>query len=238
MEGLNVDPDGIDSPEKSAQDILDKIEEALKAQMAEITRIIKNNEGKEQIQEIITSVVRSEIITSLKEESQQYHEALGKKVSTNLKRISDIKIPTKELISGLDNIMDVISDIIALIGGPKVKGIAVLVKTLGPVLNKIINLLFGKSDEEIAEKIGEEISEKIFAPILQDLRSPILEMVTENQALIRKQIEQEALANMENFKSSLQEKIKDERKAQKTVEEELATLSQDIEDLQIISASL
>ena len=155
---LTSDTSSADSPEKSTQDILDNVQMALEAKATDIAQMIVNKEDKETIKATIISIVRTEVISSFKEESEQYSTALGSAVQESIKDIAAIEIDG-DVMGDFSDIYEVVyeyvNDLLSL-GG--IWGL--IAQVLLPFLPEVINWLFGKSNEELVEDVIKKLCTK------------------------------------------------------------------------------
>lgn len=223
MESISCE--NADSPEKSTQDILDNVLEALKANSTDIATMIFNKESEELIKQKIVSVIRSEIIASFKDESEQFSRALGASVSNKVSEIAKIEINT-EIMEGFNDLSNEITGLIITMFPSYYKVFAV-------VINLILRLILTKSDETIIEEIRLKIESK-FSTIVEEIRPTILNITIENQNRIKEKIQNEMILKMEQIKEGLKEKIVDADKSKEVVQKEIAELNVAISSLESI----
>ena len=161
-----------DSPEKSTQDILENVRAALEAKSEDIAQMFVDREDSESIKAVIISIIRTEIISSLKEESEQYSATLGTAVQESVASLATIEVNT--------DIMDDYSDIIeiikkALIFLPVPGGViwGFIIKVLMAKLPDFLKWLLGKSSEDILKEVRVEFLNKCITPIINDLQPTI-----------------------------------------------------------------
>ena len=187
----NIRNNNADTPEKSTQDILDKVEEALSAKAEDFATMIFNKESSTTIQNAIMSTIRPVIINTLKEEGEQYAGALNTVVDEISKKLSDTVTVDSNIFDdiysemGLPVIMAQISKIIMTLPAPLAKILGFLLTLLAEKLPSIIRSIFGKSDEEIISQITSKIKASVINDMLETLRPKVLEMVTAQQERIK-----------------------------------------------------
>lgn len=223
-----------DTPEKSTQDILDNVTAALEAKATEIAQMIIDKEDEEAIKSVIVSTVRMEIISSLKEESEQYSNALGSAVQQSVQDLAKIEINT-DFMEDFASILEVVTEYISpFINAGGIWGN--LAKLLLPFLPKVINWLFGKSDAEVLIEVRNEVLSKCVHQVVEEIRPTILKITIENQKRIQEKIQEELVAKMESIKDGLKEKIADANKSKEEVEAELGKLNAALSQLNAIIA--
>lgn len=223
-----------DTPEKSTQDILDNVTAALEAKATEIAQMIIDKEDEEAIKSVIVSTVRMEIISSLKEESEQYSNALGSAVQQSVQDLAKIEINT-DFMEDFASILEVVTEYISpFINAGGIWGN--LAKLLLPFLPKVINWLFGKSDAEVLIEVRNEVLSKCVNQVVEEIRPTILKITIDNQKRIQEKIQEELVAKMESIKDGLKEKIADANKSKEEVEAELGKLNTALSQLNAIIA--
>jgi GTP-binding protein EngB required for normal cell division len=212
-----------DTPEKSTQDVLNNVRAALEAKATDIAQMIVNREDQEAIKSLIVSTVRAEIIKSLQEESEQYSTALGSAVQESVQSIANIEVNTS-FMGDFSEIFDVLKDYIEVLlslGGIWAK----IAQVLLPFLPKVMNWLFGKSDEDVLEEVREQVMSKCVNQVASGLQPTILKMTEENQKRIQEKIQAELVSKMEKVKEGLHEKMADANKSKEEVANELSQLN-------------
>lgn len=225
-----------DTPEKSTQDILDNVRFALEAKAGDIAQMIVNREDEETIKATILSIVRAEMISSFKDESDQYSSALGLAVQESMKDMEAIKLSP--------DFMSDFSPIIELINGPILALIPVaapwkmLLSALLPYLPNILSRLFGKNEQEAVEEVRGKVIELCVQQVLTSIQPTVLKITKENQQRIQKQIQEEVISKMEKVKAGLREKMADAHKNKEEVEAELTQLNAAISHLNAVVESV
>jgi DNA repair exonuclease SbcCD ATPase subunit len=229
---LPANNNNADTPAKSTQDILDNVQSALEAKSKDIAQMIIDKEDPEAIKSVIVSTVRVEIISSLKEESEQYATALGSAVEESVKDIATIEVDT-DFMGDFAGIFEIVNDYIeALLSFGGIWG--QLARVLLPFLPKMINWLFGKSDEEVLEEVRAKVMDKCVNQVVTNIRPAIYKITIENQKRIQEKIQAELVAKMEQVKEGLREKMNDANKSKEEVEAEISKLTSAISHLNTI----
>ena len=233
---LTSDTGSADSPEKSTQDILDNVQMALEAKATDIAQMIVDKEDKENIKATIISIVRTEVISSFKEESEQYSTALGSAIQESIKDIATIEIDG-DVMGDFADIYEIVyeyvNDLLSL-GGIWGE----IAKVLLPFLPDLINWMFGKSNEELVEEARKKVLNKCVRQVITGLRPTILKMTTDNQKRIKEKIQAELISKMEKVKEGLREKKEDANKSKQEVEAEIAQLNEAISKLNELTKSI
>ncbi|MGM9872084.1 MAG: dynamin family protein [Muribaculaceae bacterium] len=225
-----------DTPEKSTQDILDNVRSALEAKSMDIAQMIVDKEDPESIKAVIVSTVRTEIVTSLKEESEQYSTALGTAVQESITDLASIEIDN-DFMSDFSDIFDILNGYIETLlslGGIWGKLAAILL----PFLPKVLNWLFGKSEEEVLEEVREKVMNQCVNQVITGIQPTIFKITVDNQKRIQEKIQAELISKMEKVKEGLREKIADAGKSKEEVEAEISKLNSAIAFLNTVIAEL
>ena len=226
----------IDTPEKSTQDILDNVKAALEAKATDIAQMIVDKEDQESIKAVIVSIVRAEIISSLKEESEQYSTALGTAVQEQMRNLATIEVDT-DFMKDMSEILEILNGYIAMLlpaGG--IWGN--LARVLLPFLPGIVNWLFGKTDEDILEEVREKVISKCVNEVAEGIRPTISKITIDTQHKIQEKIQSELVSKMEKVKEGLREKIADANKTKGEVTDELSKLNAAVSHLNSVIAEL
>lgn len=226
----------IDTPEKSTQDILDNVKAALEAKATDIAQMIVDKEDQESIKAVIVSIVRAEIISSLKEESEQYSTALGTAVQEQMRNLATIEVDT-DFMKDMSEILEILNGYIAMLlpaGG--IWGN--LARVLLPFLPGIVNWLFGKTDEDILEEVREKVISKCVNEVAEGIRPTISKITIDTQHKIQEKIQSELVSKMEKVKEGLREKIADANKTKEEVTDELSKLNAAVSYLNSVIAEL
>jgi len=205
----NINNNNADTPEKSTQDILDKVEEALLAKAEDFATMIFNKESSTTIQNAIMSTIRPVIINTLKEEGEQYAGALNTVVDDISKKLSDIVTVDSNIFDDiygefLPIILTQIGRLITKMPHVLGKILGVLLAILAQKLPEIIRWIFGKTDEAVIGEITDKIKSEIIKKMLEALRPKVLEMVTAQQERIKAAYIENINNNINNIIQSMQ----------------------------------
>lgn len=233
---LPVDGDNVDTPEKSANDVLENVKAALVAQSYDIAQMIIDKQPEDSIKSYIVSIVRAEIITSLKEESEQYSEALGETVQESIQGIATIEVDS-DVLGDFTDIYNAVYEYIQIfLNAGGIWG--TIAKYILPFLPQVLNWLFGKSDEEVLEEVREKVLSKCVTPITTGLKPTVLKLTIDNQKKIQQKIQEELVSKMEMVKEGLREKMSDANKSKETVSAELMLLNEALAKLNTIEENI
>lgn len=221
-----------DTPEKSTQDILDNVRAALEAKSSDIAQMIVNREDQESIKSVIVSTVRTEIIASLKEESEQYSTALGTAVKESVANLASIEVDTNFMndFSAIFDLLNVYVGKLLSFGGIWGK----LAQFLLPCLPDILNWLFGKNNAEVLDEVRAKFMSKCVDQVLTGIQPTIFKITVDNQKRIQEKIQEELVSKMEKVKEGLREKMADANKSKEEVEAEISQLNSAISHLNSI----
>lgn len=238
IEKVKVDlpeADNAETPEKSTQDILNNVRKVLEAKAVDVAEMIVNRADQEEIKSMLISIIRAEIVASLKEESEQYTEATGAAVKEALEGIAAIEVDD-DFMSDFSDILNVVNNILAFL---PIGGIwANVVEVLLPFLPGVLNWLFGKSESELVMEIRGKIVNECVDKILDSLQPTLLKITTDNQEHIRQKIQAEVVSKMEKVKDALRERIEDTKKSKDAINGEIAQLTGAVNDMNALLASL
>lgn len=225
-----------DTPEKSTQDILDNVRTALTEKSTDIAQMIIDKEAQETIKSFIVSIVRTEIIRSLKEESEQYSSALGAAVQDSIQELATIEI-SNDFMEDYSEIYDmVIGYIEVFMNAGGIWG--QIAKVLLPFLPDVLNWLFGKSDEDLLEEVRAKVMSKCVNQVTTGLQPTLYKITVDNQRRIQEKIQEELVSKMEKVKDGLREKMADANKSKDEVQNELDKLNDAISLLNTVKESL
>lgn len=227
-----------DTPQKSCQDILDNVRDALQDKAYDIAAMIVSKEPEEHIQAALMSVIRSEIITSFQEESEQYATALGGAVNDAVRKVTGITFIDNAFLENYSEIISYtttyLSELTSRLPGFWGKFISLLL----PYVKDIIDWLFGKTDDEKIEEVKDKIMQSCIPQIEEELRPNVLKLVIDNQNRISVQLQQEMIHAFEKVKEGLQEKMADTERDKQEVEKKLEALNGAVAELVNLQTSL
>lgn len=198
--------------------------------------MIISREDPESIKQLIISTVRAEIVSSLKEESEQYSMAVGEAVQDALRGLTAVEIDgdfLSDFQDLLDGVRNVLGPILA-VGGIWNKIISLLL----PFLPKVLNWLFGKSDEEVLSEVKAKVISQCVTQVRDAIQPTVLKITADNQKRIREKIQAELVSKMEKVKEGLREKIADANKSKEEVAAEIAKLNEAIAQLDEVKNNL
>lgn len=193
-----------DTPEKSTEDILKRIEKSIKDNASVVAQAFldaKKGDRINVVSETLTDILRPELVGAFSEEQQQYIDALQ----------ADIDVLTNRLIANTTITEGVFVDIIANQSENIIFGIRFLAERMmndghpyiamfGQILAFVAEYvpdflrgLFGRSDEEINEDLQKQVKTVVCKKICQELYPAILMQVKQMQKYVlettRKQFE-------------------------------------------------
>ncbi|MBQ4406737.1 MAG: dynamin family protein [Bacteroidales bacterium] len=200
-----------DTPEKSTQDVLDEVAQSLELHAEDIASMIVNKEDATTIQNAIMSYVRPVIINALKEEGEQFADALNTTVDKVSKELAEVATIDTSIFNdiytemGLPVIMTAISRVISTLNPVLGRILGTILTFLAQKIPDIIRSFFGKSDEELITEISHKIKTSVIANMTETLRPKVLEMVTAQQERIKLAYKENIEANIRNRQQSLKE---------------------------------
>ena len=211
--------------------------QALQAQAPTMAQMLMKGGSEEEVKALMVSTVRAEIIRSLKEESEQYADALGNALQNASKEIANINL-NSDFLNDYADVIDVVKNLVVFlpVGGP-IARVVTFVLTHLPAVAKVINWLFGKSNEDIEREVLQKLQEAI-PTIIEELRDTIAKLVTDNQKRIEEAMQKEYVGKMEHALDGLNEKKADAEKSKESVNQEIATLQNAIDQLEKIQQEL
>lgn len=242
-----------DTPEKSAQEVLDNVRAALEAKASDIAQMIANQEGEEAIKSAIVSIVRSEIIKSIKEESEQYSRDLGNAVQESMQNLAALEensdilgdvssfvidFATEGLLDYLKGYIEPLAQKDGWVGHLAKVALVILPAVWPKVIDFFKGIFGGSNEQEVFNKALGMVRNECIGQIVEGIRPSILKLTQDNQARIREAFQKEVVMCMENAKAALNEKMADANKDKAAVQAEIDTLNTAIEQLASIKASL
>lgn len=223
-----------DSPEKSCQDILNNVDLALRHKAGDMANMILRGEDQESIKALATSIIRSELIASFKEEAEQYSSALGTSVNAALEDIAGISITDTDFSEQYGDLISLASEIAAMLGGPWGQVFGILAPFIGPILD----IFFGKSDASKLAEIKDKLQDSCFAKVVEDLRPGVFKLVKENQKRIEEQLKEEVMLAFNKMKDGLKTKMNEAQSDKLAIDEQIKTLDSAITKLNELSATI
>lgn len=223
-----------DSPEKSCQDILNNVDLALRHKAGDMANMILRGEDQETIKSLATSIIRSELIASFKEEAEQYSSALGTSVNAALEDIAGITITDTDFSEQYGDLISLASEIAAMLGGPWGQVFGILAPFIGPILD----IFFGKSDATKLAEIKDKLQDSCFAKVVEDLRPGVYKLVKQNQKRIEEQLKQEVMLAFNKMKDGLKAKMNEAQSDKQAIDEQIAKLDNAIAKLNELSATI
>ncbi len=200
-----------DTPEKSTQDVLDEVAQSLELHAEDIASMIVNKEDATTIQNAIMSYVRPVVINALKEEGEQFADALNTTVDKVSKELAEVATIDTSIFNdiytemGLPVIMTAISRVISTLNPVLGRILGTILTFLAQKIPDIIRSFFGKSDEELITEISHKIKTSVIANMTETLRPKVLEMVTAQQERIKLAYKENIEADIRNRQQSLKE---------------------------------
>jgi len=224
-----IDNSNADTPEKSTNDIMERIREKLIEKSEDIARMIVEKESTDDIKAVILGIVRSELYLSIKDETAQYSEALKGPVDEALAMaFSNVDVDTDiEFGEVFDVVMEIVS-VFFKVSGPFALLLSILIDNLGPILN----WLFGKDTAELIMEAKDKFINQCASKIVDDMRPHVLNAVTTYQRNIRESMEKEIRNKAESMKAALLEKKSDAQKSKDEVTKEISNLKEAISKLE------
>lgn len=224
-----------DTPEKSTQDVLDSIDQALRAKVSTLAQMMVRGESSEDIKSVVASTIRTTLLTSLEEEAYQYADAAGQAVQASAHSIAGIK---PNFIAGFEQVVDVLKNVLAMlpVGGIWAKALTLILTNL-PQIKTILSWLFGTSESDRLAEATAKITEQI-PSIVEALREQVYTMVSDNQKRIQLSMQEAYITQMNNVLAGYTEKKADAEKTKEKVQQEIDTLQTTIEALGTLSATL
>ena len=217
----------LETPEQVCSEVLSNIKDALGIKASDLASMIVKGEDPESIKSAFISVVRAELVKSIKEESEKYADKLSGSVNQAMKDIDSIDL--SGILSEYEEMIDaatmVIINFINKIPGFWGKILKVLAPFIGTIIGKVVNWIFGESEETKTNKVVGLIKEKIISEITEGLKPHVLQMVIDNQAKIKDQMQKDVISSLEKSKDALKDKIKDAQKDKSEVESEVAKIN-------------
>ena len=229
-----------DSPEKSTEDVLDRVRLALSNKATDIAQMIIDKEDSETVKAAIVSIVRSAVILALKDESEQYSVALGAAVKESI-----TELPTFEVTLDFMNDFSGVTESLGVLLTTALAKIAVLGGLGTLIINLVVSLvpkflswLFGKSNDDAVAEVRQKFISTAIQEVIDGIRPTILKITQDNQKNIQDKIQAELISKMEKVKDSLREKMEDANKSKSEVESEQQELKLALSHLNSVVSEL
>lgn len=188
-----------DTPEKSTQDILDGVAEALRAKVPTFAQMLAANESVDNVKAVMVTTVRTQIMQSFKEESEQYIDAVGSALNEASKNIAEISLDG-DFLKDYGDLIDVAKMLlVALPIGGKIARILAWIFSNLPIISKALSWLFGKSEEDIQAEIKKALDDCI-PTIVSELKPSVLKLVSDNQQRISQAMQQQYVDKMNSVR--------------------------------------
>ena len=229
-----------DSPEKSTEDVLDRVRLAMSNQATDIAQMIIDKEDSETVKAAIVSIVRSAVILALKDESEQYSVALGAAVKESI-----TELPTFEVTLDFMNDFSGVTESVSTLLTPLLTKIGILGGLGTLIINLVVSLvpkflswLFGKSNDDAVAEVRQKFISTAIQEVIDGIRPTILKITQDNQKNIQDKIQAELISKMEKVKDSLREKMEDANKSKSEVESEQQELKLALSHLNSVVSEL
>ena len=229
-----------ESPEKSTEDVLDRVRLAMSNQATDIAQMIIDKEDSETVKAAIVSIVRSAVILALKDESEQYSVALGAAVKESI-----TELPTFEVTLDFMNDFSGVTESVSTLLTPLLTKIGILGGLGTLIINLVVSLvpkflswLFGKSNDDAVAEVRQKFISTAIQEVIDGIRPTILKITQDNQKNIQDKIQAELISKMEKVKDSLREKMEDANKSKSEVESEQQELKLALSHLNSVVSEL
>lgn len=201
----------VDTPEKSTQDILDRVKSELNAHAEDIATKVVNKEDANTINAMMMNYIRPVVINAFKEEAEEYASAMNTAVDNVSRALQDslsidgnfvdniVENMREDIVGGVQMAAEFLK-----MGGVFGKILGWLLTFFGEKIPDLIRWFFGKSKETIIAEAAEKIRSSIIDRIAEQLRPIMLEQVKAQQKRIRDSIKQK----VENSINSLQDSVR------------------------------
>lgn len=204
-----------DSPEKSTQDVLDAVRNAMVGQSRLVAESILT-QNSAQVNDTIMSIIRPSLIKALEEEREQFVNAMKAELDAVTKRIlKNIDIHSDAITDLISDNSDEIISSLQLLADRLMESDNQFAKVLGLIINIVaeyipdfLRQIFGGQERAI-RKIEQKFMGTFTSQILESLRPIVREQVKEQQ----KQI-------LENVRIKYEQKIAQIREVLKHLTEE------------------
>lgn len=242
-EGLEDALQKADTPEKSTQDILNRIESAIDHNAPEVAQAFleaKRGNRLNAVSQTITDILRPELVGAFSDEQQQYIDALQ----------ADIDALTHRLIQNTKINQGVIANIINDKSGGIIFGIKLIAEKLIGSMNPIIVVigqvlafvaeyvpdflrnLFGRSDEKIKEDLQHQVRTVVCEKIRSELYPVILDQVKQMQLYVLKATREQYNARLEQLQAQLKSLREAASRGRKAIQEERSAYATALEELE------
>ncbi len=210
VELLNNNPNA-DTPEKSSQDVLDLVADALMVHSEEIATMIADKEDKNEINARIINYIRPVLILAFREEGEQYAEAMSTAVDEISSKLEDSAMIDSgiindivddfrgDILGGIQLLKDVLQSI------PHVYAVVLgwVLEFFGERIPDLLKMFFGKDRSTIIVEVVQKIQATVIPKIVEGLRPAVYERIVAQQARIRESVENTVNAGIGNIQESL-----------------------------------
>lgn len=226
---LDSNPGNAETPEKSTDDILLNVRNALFANTDELANAIADKQSAEEIKSMMLSVIRPAIVTSFKEEGEQYAAAMNTVVDDLSESLQDsLQIDeglVKELVDDFrEDILGWVDGIAsALLAMPHIfaKILGGILALFGDLIPDLIGWIFGKSKDDVIIEVIQKLRDEVIPLVCAKLKPVLFEQVKAQQERIRKSITDSVTGKLtqlqENVKSSAEQQSKEELESKKSI---------------------
>lgn len=225
------------SPETYTTEIMENIDLALKDKAGEIARMVVNKASESEINSMLTSIIRAELLVSVKERAEDYSRDLSNSVNSAVTQIAHIEINGGFLQNfNLGTIIEVVATIFGK--GAISKFLAKWGKVLIEPLQAILDAIFGKSTSDMIAEVKSKILNECIPNIINSLRPDVLSIVSKTQEDIDDSVKGELQMAIDKKKDSLRTKLNDIQTDEQTTNAQIATLKTAINTLNNIKNEL
>lgn len=203
-----------DTPEKSTDDILDRIENAIRQNASEVAQAFleaKRGNRINAVSQTLTDILRPELVAAFSDEQQQYIDALQADIDALTRRLIDntninegviatvINTQSEGIVVGIklmaEKLINSENPVIAVIG----QALAFVAEYVPDLLRNV----FGRSDDKIKDDLKKQVRTVVCANLRRELRPAILFQVKEMQKYVLEATRKQYEARLEQLYAQL-----------------------------------
>jgi len=247
--GLEEALDSADTPEKSTDDILNRLEKKIYQNATVVAQAFldaKKGNRINAVSQILTEILRPELVEAFSDEQKQYITALQTDIDAlTSKLLENTKLDDGTIVKIIEDQSQGIILGIKLIAEKLIGSGNQIAVIIGQVLAFVaeyvpdfLRSVFGRSDQEIIEDLKKKVRTVICAEILKELRPSILNQVKQMQKYVLDATRKRYEAQISQLTAQLNSLRKAAEKGQEALDGERGALVTAMAELEKVRESL
>lgn len=233
-----------DSLEKSTQDILDWVENDMRANSRLVAEAILSNNST-QVNETIMSIVRPALMKAFAEERRQFVEAMQAELDSITKRmLENIEIPANVIGDLIDANSEIIiggvralAERLTLSGNPWAVLAGTVLRIIAEWIPDLLRSIFGGQERAIT-RIEQKFMGPFTSQILGSLRPKVRDMVKTQQDRILEDAQKKYADQVAQIQESLRQLHEERKKGEADYANSIATLTEAVDQLDRLNGSI